>query len=276
MIRRDIRSTVNAHRLDPKRRELYVEGHRDRVFLQWLLAGGISPDAKIIEITFVNVDVAEGGDRARVLALAALVAAEQVNIRGLVDADHDRIDPVPIPENVWLTDLRDLEAYCLRSDCVNKIFQLGANTDGVDAVAVLNQIFDAGRVISAMRLVSRREGLRLPFRGTEVSRYVIATKTGLTFDAETHLRVLLQKAQIEVGRWHEISAAVVAATEELKLLAAGDVVHGKDAVRLLAEILLRYGVARQDAERLLFMSFERHMADSHANLVAVLDYLQAA
>jgi hypothetical protein len=54
-VRQDPQRILAAHRMDPARRELYVEGPGDRIFLGWLVGDQKSPDARIIEIDLVEL-----------------------------------------------------------------------------------------------------------------------------------------------------------------------------------------------------------------------------
>jgi hypothetical protein len=84
--------------------------------------------------------------------------------------------------------------------------------------------------------------------------------------------VLLQNADISGSEADQIIAWV----EELDSSApepATDLPHGRDCLELLGEILVRRGVDRHDAERLLWASYERWMAEEHETLAEVLYFL---
>ncbi len=61
MIRRTPDAIVIAHRMDPARRELYVEGHRDRLFFCWLMGLAQDVNTKVIEISAVDLPNVEAG-----------------------------------------------------------------------------------------------------------------------------------------------------------------------------------------------------------------------
>lgn len=275
-LRRDVAAIVSAHQFDPARRELYVEGRRDRVFLLWLAGKSLANDVRIVEIQFVDVPIGVGGERGRLLSLVQQVQGTPAKIRGFVDADFDRIFNQPNPPNVWFTDLRDLEAYLLHEECLRKLFHLAANTDQVDAGQLLATILAAGRRLAALRILSIRRGLNLPFQRTELQRHVDATSGGFTLNFESYVSALLQNAGISLRDLPDLIGATeavaleFAATEDLQL------VHGKDAVRLISEVLLEHGVGRDQAEGHFFMSFEAVMAQQFPTLLAVLEYLSAA
>src|SRR6266542_1133360 len=66
MLRRVPETILIAHRMDPGRRELYVEGVRDRVFLNWLVGDGLGLRSAVVPIELVDLpNVDEGGNRER-------------------------------------------------------------------------------------------------------------------------------------------------------------------------------------------------------------------
>lgn len=54
-MRRDPQTILTAHRMDPTRRELYVEGPSDRIFLDWLAGEEKDANARIIEVSLVDL-----------------------------------------------------------------------------------------------------------------------------------------------------------------------------------------------------------------------------
>jgi hypothetical protein len=203
-VKRDVVAILAAHRLDPARRELYVEGHRDRMVLLWLVGADLHENSRIVEVRFVDVNVDTGGERGRLLKFAAEVEGDPAQIRALVDADFDRLLGMTVPSNVWLTDRRDLEGYVLREDCLDKVFRLAASTDQVNVGDILRALTSAARRLSALRVMSARTGLDLPFQKTPLAKHVAATKTGFTLDIESYLRVLLQNGGVSLSRYGAI------------------------------------------------------------------------
>jgi hypothetical protein len=55
MIRRTPEAIIVAHTMDRSRRELYVEGRTDRIFLTWLLDERADQGTRILEIDFVDL-----------------------------------------------------------------------------------------------------------------------------------------------------------------------------------------------------------------------------
>src|ERR1039458_9003533 len=107
-MQRDIKAIIVAHRIDPKRRELYVEGRRDRSFFLWFLGNERDPNAIIFDIDSVRCDdPVEGGCRGRLLTFATNIRSYNLKVRCFADADFDRILNRPVPANTWLTDRRD-------------------------------------------------------------------------------------------------------------------------------------------------------------------------
>ncbi len=274
--RRDPAAVIAAHRIDPERRELYVEGTDDRHFLNWLLGDTKDSEATIREIATINID-ADGGARGRAVALAEAAVRAGVpatGLRVLVDADHDRLLARSLPPNCWRTDLRDLEGYFLRIECIERLWRLAVRRD-VDAEKILTSVMAEAAKIGVLRLLSDRDGLALPFQATDLGKRVTASKEQVSVDLDALLRALLQNARIGLDRHQEIKGlyAELARSEPQP---SCDLVHGHDCVTLFGEILAQHGVSRVEADRLLRLSFERWMADEHAVLSEVISWLDAA
>jgi hypothetical protein len=164
MMQRDIKAILVAHKIDPKRRELYVEGRRDRSFFLWFLGDERDPDTNIFAIDSVRCDVpVEGGCRGRLLTFAASIRSHNLQVRCFADADFDRILNHPVPPNVWLTDRRDLEGYFLQPDCIDKVLHLALATEKFTPQAILGELSRLGRPLGLLRLFSEQEKLKLPF-----------------------------------------------------------------------------------------------------------------
>src|SRR4051812_17444555 len=264
--------------MDPARRELYVEGRRDSSFLRWLVGESMSRDALLVEIDGVDIpNVAVGGNRARVLTFARMTAGEAVDISFFVDADQARLRPEDIPDNVWLTDGRDLERYVLRLDCLVKVWQLGLAATDVDVERILEQTEELCRETAALRLVSHDEDCRLAFQSTALGRYVqVDGEHMVTLDLDAYVQTLLQNSGISLRRREEIRAKAEVELEALRDIANEQLVHGKDAFAVIAEVLVGHGVSRDDAARLMWTSFERAMLADYPGLQQVVAYLQAA
>lgn len=54
-MRRSPREILTAHLMDRERRELYVEGSHDRIFLSWLVGEKRNPNALVAEIGSVEL-----------------------------------------------------------------------------------------------------------------------------------------------------------------------------------------------------------------------------
>ena len=154
-----------GHRMDSSRRELYVEGARDRRFFSWTLRDTLAPSASVREIAFVNIaGEISGGERGRLFAFARLLSNSPANIQCFADADCDRVLNRPTPARVWLTDGRDLEGYVFTVDCLAKILQIALGADSVVPSDLLTEIYARGRAVGVLRIMSERTALELPFQ----------------------------------------------------------------------------------------------------------------
>jgi hypothetical protein len=272
-VRRDPETIFAAHQLDPTRCELFVEGAEDRHFLEWLVGAAKHPAATVTEMAFVDMPtVVAGGERGRLWAFATQALDDSASIRFFADADFDRLQGIHIPPNIWLTDGRDLEGYLVRADCIEKVWRLALNST-VDAAGLLANVVDAARTISFLRLASLELGLDLPFKDTALAKHVTATSDSIEVDRAALVGALLQNAQLGLNQRDDLlqRADAIAKREHEP---ACDLVHGKDFLDLLTEILLKAGISRRDARKCLWTSFESRHVAGHNALTEVMRYLE--
>lgn len=271
--RHDPAALLATYELDPDRCDLVVEGISDRHFLEWLVGSSKDPKAAIMAISEIEMpDVGNGGARGRLMALAREAPGTLAPLRFLADADFDRLEDAQVPPNVWLTDRRDLEGYLVRSDCLEKIWRL-ALASNLDEQQLLDSLVCAAKEIMFLRMASRRLRLDLPFAETDLRKRVVATQRSVEVDVEKLARALLQNGLVSLSELDSLLS-------ETRKLARSehhpdhDLIHGKDYLELLGEVLLKCGVSREDSARCVWSSFERVHAQDYPVLTAVVTYLQ--
>lgn len=275
MLRRRPDAIVAAHLMDPSRREIYVEGSGDRLFLAWLLDGNMNPDASIREVASVELpDGLPGGERYRLICFAEVLAERDVQIRMFADADWDRLLHRSIPGRVWLTDHRDMEGYVLREEWIDKVLRLGVGTDRFSARNLLRVIREHGRRLGCTRLLSERDSLRLPFQATRLKRYLSGDGDRISLDLDGYLQALLQNASISLGRFDEIRARLGEVEAEYASSPDSEVIHGKDATCILESALACFRLKPEDGARLLWTSFEAAFVEDGSTLDMVTRFLR--
>jgi hypothetical protein len=257
-VRRSPKEILAAHRMDPTRRELYVEGRTDRIFLDYLVGPDKSVDARIIEIGLVELGrSAIGGEKGRLIDFAREVEGAGAQIKIFADADTDRILERSIPANVWLTDKRDLEGYILRKECVEKILRLGFLDERLDADEVLRQVTSLGRQLGVLRLMSDIDKRALPFQDTAVRGHITVERTQVEFNLAGYVQALLQNGDISLKQLPEVIERQQEVASQYSHVDDAQIVHGKDALTILERFLRANGLQSEDIGRLLRTSYER-------------------
>ncbi len=249
---------------------MYVEGPGDRRFLAWLAGPLRDPDALILEIGSVDLP-RESGAKSRILALAA-VTRSNTRIRFFVDADHDRVLGRTPPSGVIETDYRDREGYVLNEECIDKALLHGIGVDVPDAHSVLGQVGPAARQLAMLRLVSEQNDLKLPFQALEISAGVRIRSGHMVFDLGRLLRSLVDQS-IGQARLPEVHKLLEKAAVDTKDVEDMQLIHGKDAFALIAEIFLKLKVPRIATPAVLWLTFERGMVDRYPNLSSAVAFL---
>jgi len=278
-MRREVESILVAHKLDPSRRELYVEGRRDRALLEWIvpIADRREASVKIID-EVVMPDVVEGGNRARVIAFLSAVEKEGHQIRGFIDADAAAIsgNDEPLPGNVWLTDVRDLEGYVIGVDNLKATLQVGFARDGSLAEPMYASMVQLARWLSAVRAVSVTQGLRLPVSEGRWFRYVSVDRPfgAVSVDKDRVLRQLLQAAGRSLSQLDQLRTDVTVIEAEQATLPDSLVIHGRDAMRILTEQLRALNVDVPDIAPTMWMTFKKEGYEQYPNLKSAVEFLK--
>lgn len=253
-MRRTPEGIITAHAMDPARRELYVEGRRDRVFLKWA-----TPDMHV-DATVVCIDDVElpascdedcsGGNRGRLLRFLADVEGRAPRIVGFVDRDQDHLLGIErdLGSNVVLTDFRDMESYVLFEENIDKMLRAGIGVEKVSAADFLKSAVDAASLLSAVRLISVRENLMLPVGGSRwENKLTVQGGLVVRVDLQGIVHQLLQNADISLRESSGVVARILLVAEELTQFSPQMRVHGKDMMRIIKLQLHSLGTDVSDA-----------------------------
>ena len=276
MICRQPDAVLTAHRMDPSRRELYVEGTRDRLFLTWLLGKRQPTDAIVQEIAFIEIPNVLGGERGRLIQFANWLEDKDVGIRMFADADCDRVLGRTVPKRVWLTDNRDLEGYVLRIECIDKVLRLGIATDKITAELLLRAIKKHCRRLGILRLLSERDSLKLPFQTTNLKRFIKLSNGELNLDFDGYFRALLQNASISLKQFKSLHERFVELECCYENTPDIELIHGKAAICIIDAALAKFGIRDEEGGRLLWCSFEARFVEVGSSLESVLAFIRTA
>lgn len=275
-LRRDPNAILTAHKMDPDRRELYVEGSTDRLFIKWLAGARLDTNALILEIACVDLpEITGGGERGRLLRFAEFVKEQPANIRFWTDADFDRLlgRDRGISRNVWLTDGHDLESYYLREDCFSKVVSLGIGTDTYSGSRFLSSISRECRVLGLVRLHSIMNNLDLPFQATNLHRHISFRTGNFSVDIRAYVTALVSNASLSISVVENILNRVDELSKQLTHVPDADIIHGKDLLVLVGKALQVHRIDRDSASAILRTSFESPLCNEYRLLSQVVAYV---
>jgi hypothetical protein len=244
---------ANELERDPTRRVLFVEGNRDVVFWKVIVPTMQRGDTVIYPISEILADQVDGGERGRLIWYARTVAETLIagRVSFFADADNDRILQIPLPENVTLTDGRDLESYALSECCMIRLGLQGIGTPEHEAATLLSVVVAVTRPIGVLRIMAARKGIGLAFQRTlresRIRRFLQGDYLGVTLDVDRLLSTLLQNSNISLARKDDFSAWLAAETERCRRFEDNEIIHGKDFVAALASI---FGMQPETMEKL--------------------------
>ncbi|WP_123784151.1 hypothetical protein [Corallococcus macrosporus] len=276
MIRREPAAIVAAHRMDPGRLELYVEGRRDRLFLMWILDKRMSKNATIKEVSSVDIPETLGGERGRLMAFAKMIEGGPSSIMIFADADHDRLLGRDVPKGVVLTDFRDLEGYLIRVDLMDKLLALGLGDEACVSSEVIEGMLSAGREIACIRVASDERGMQLPFSKTRLDKHLDVKKNGVVvFLRDSYLRALVSNAQLSLKLVEHVVGISNEVSDRFRDVESIQMIHGKDFMVMVDELMRSLGGRGVDS-RSIWMAFERESVVGFKVLASVVAFLCAA
>jgi hypothetical protein len=218
---------------DPKRRVLIVEGLRDLAFWRILIPVLARGDTVIYPISEIEIDLGLGGARGRLIGFAKLLQESAVKdrVHFFADKDYDGILGIATPENVTLTDWRDLEAYGLSQECLRKLGVLGLACPDAIADGLLTALCVVARPIAALRILSEVHGWQLPFQGTlhaerRYTRFFDGRLLSVTLNLERLVEALLQHGGRSLKEKENIITAIGRKMSDLQGYSNRELVHG--------------------------------------------------
>jgi hypothetical protein len=269
--------------MDHERHELYVEGLRDKTFLDWLVPPSGRLRVTVVPIEQIDIpDVRTGGNRQRLVKFMHEVWDKCPRIRALMDSDASslalqslRLASFTPPPSTWITDFRDLESYVLDQGRVRDCLQLGYGKDGAVADTLYTSMIATARRVAALRLVSEGLAIRLPVSAYRWIRHVSFDSSGeIGFETATVITSLLQSAGTSLSRKDEILEMVNKVHSELRLLDDREVIHGKDALTLLTRQFKALGIDTPDVSPTLWATFRQEDVAAFPVLAEVVAFLR--
>ena len=199
--------------------------------------------------------------------------ADAAQIRMFADADWDRLLGEPTPDRVWLTDFRDMEGYVFCERCIDKVLTLGVKTDKISATQLITMIRAVGRRLGFMRVMSEMDGLQLPFQHTHLKGHVRMTDLNLTFSPNDYLRALLQNAEISLSTLPQMEARLAEIESQFAAVPDDQLVHGKDALKLLDIALAPFGVKPDESHRIVWVALDALDTQAYPEFRKVVSFL---
>jgi hypothetical protein len=228
-------------RRDPLVRMLFVEGNNDIISWRFLVPTIERRDSVVYASADVNLAAGLGGDKARLLKLAAEVGLwpESARVSFFVDADVDRILGFEPSPNVVLTDGRDLESYLLDDELLESACR-AAGGSGYGTLDEINGLVtNLVRPVGLLRLATHRRDVALPFQrtfeGGSISRFFhYDRRRGASLRIENMVDALLDRTGFGRGAKPAILAALEEEAVAATTLSNQEIVHGKDLIALLS------------------------------------------
>lgn len=226
-------------RQDVVMRILMVEGNFDITLWKHLVPIAQRMNVSVYSVGSVDVPIAEGGEKQRVVELARRCEdwPESARIRFFADADFDRFIPVDHPANLTLTDGRDAEAYALDSDVLACLCETGAGEPERQAETAQRVLPILLRPVGILRICDARNGWQLPFQetfaGGTIKRFFRFRRGEYSLQLRNMVDALIRRVD-EPPALEEVLRSVEAEAEAQREISDWQVIHGKDLIAFFA------------------------------------------
>jgi hypothetical protein len=172
----------------------------------------------VIDHEACKIEVAYGRDNV-LGAISILNSGSFSGVLGIVDADADRLAAeIPLQENVFWTDLHDLECMILNSRAFDRVLDEFGTEERIAKFTekrsplVARELAVSAVPVGCLRLLSIRDGLALKFEGITFSRFVKTPE--IQIDVSKLVREVTNNSQKHHLNQQEIAGAVVHAMQQ--------------------------------------------------------------
>lgn len=269
---------IKEFEMDSQRRILFVEGEKDRLLLEWLVGNNLDENTQIREIDYVYINSSFGGRKGRIVKFAQLIENKAINIYFFADADFDRLLKVKLPSNIILTDNYDMEGYILSEQGIEKLLKVGLSSEKITPNKLLNSILSVGRKIGVLRITSYTKGYGLPFKNVNKNfhRYIkIDNHYNIKLNENRYIEVLLQDSRdLSMRNFKDINKEYLKNIEKYQNTESLKLTNGKDALLILKNIVKKFGINKDNIDKVLWMYFNKDLTSNNHNLNIVINILQ--
>src|SRR6266853_4141977 len=239
---RTLDEIVALYRLEPQLQDIYVEGNKDRSFIEWFLHVQGLRDVVVKDIGCVDVPAEmvlarklEDNQRGRVITLAYFLedsfGLALPSVSCIADGDFDHINSRNHNATLLLlTDYTSPELYFFNADSLTKLLKLALSSFPKTAQKFMEEIRPVLEDLFVVRMANASLGWGL--QEVKFERSCRIVETGIEFDLGGYIARYLQ-ANNQYVRKDEFVGAIrickARLTGEPRIQ-----IHGHDYVRLLA------------------------------------------
>jgi hypothetical protein len=277
-IRRLPEAVIKSLEMDPDRKYLFVEGLEDRLFIEHVFEGSYDESLIVLEIDSVDIrGNIEGGNRGRVISFAKIADENNAShrIRCFIDKDYSEFIEEVFPTCIITTDFRDLEAYLLEEKYLNKFLKIGLKVEKIVGKHLLDVLLQA-RYFGCVRVTSLENSLKLSVNSTneKLHKYVEVTKQfEIEIKEREYIQSLLSNSNIAIKK-ERLLELLNNTISKYSTANSRDLIHGKDLIIVLKEIISKLGFKKDNIENIFWMSFDKVDMDKYAKLVEVYNFIK--
>lgn len=248
MIRRAPEALISAARMDPERRDLYVEGISDKLILEYLLNGSIHKNVRILPIDLaVEINLADGGAKGRVLAFASFAENKGIqNLRFLADSDLDALFNDEYPSNTFLTDFPDMEGYVISERNLDKLLKVAHVREYPSVKNLHEALLSISSELGLLRFISRRFSLGLSITNTKKLKSISIDSNLPVLDFKRLITTVCHNTSEKQYNADELLFKTEQAREEFEKASQSQRIRGKDYIELMSITLRKLKLSKSE------------------------------
>jgi hypothetical protein len=274
MIRRPPEAIVAAAKMDPLRRDLFVEGHSDKAFLEFFLGEHFNSECRIFVIDeAVECDVSEGGCKGRVLHLANIASKlGTTNLAFLVDADLDPLIGRTYKTNTISTHYPDIEAHALTEYSINKLIKVACGLSSYSADSLHSKLLIIAGEIGLLRYTSAKNELNLSITKSRKERCLRIDNKLPVFDMQKFLTTVVQNTAGQVPTVDRIKEMMRGYRIEFETAPLKSRIRGKDYQSILDLVLPKLGINSKGSAQTLMATIRTTDVMTTSHMIKILSF----
>lgn len=265
-----------AIKMAPSRKNVFVEGSKDRLFLNWLAGKKKNPNCQIVEINFVKFSKRLEGNKEKIKYFANIIDDKYNNIKFFCDSDFDAFLSSDIPSCIINTDYNDIEGYLFNKKLIEKTIILGFQSEKINIDTLISTCLNFSIKVGVLRILSIKKEYFFSINATSISKFIRKKCDVINFNFDDWLKAVLQNSNHSLRDFAKIKNEHKILFSQLSSNSPNDLIRGKDVIEIFERIIKLWGYNSVNYDISLWSALDEHklLNKSHPNLACIINFIQ--